>query len=111
MTKIETGHMARLPVMPALMRSTKEDTTMSIVDQTKVGVPMSMCTCGHTGDVKSEKRPNISQHVGIVGHGACVIPNCSCIQFTWKRHLSTEEREEFMNESLRQAMLKSKRRY
>ena len=49
--------------------------------------PMSICTCGHTGD-----GPN-SQHddrYGI-GHGACTVEGCNCKQFTWDRFIEEEK--------------------
>ena len=41
--------------------------------------PKSLCTCGHLGDGKD------SDHGGILGHGRCNVPGCSCAKFTWAR--------------------------
>ena len=38
----------------------------------------SLCTCGHVGD--GEDTP----HRGLIGHGACTVPGCSCLKFTWR---------------------------
>ena len=40
--------------------------------------PKSWCYCGHLGDGPG------SQHDGFNGHGACLVADCECIQFTWK---------------------------
>jgi hypothetical protein len=41
----------------------------------------SICLCGHTGDGKD------SDHAGLIGHGACCVPDCICRKFTWKRFI------------------------
>lgn len=48
--------------------------------------PMSVCTCGHTGDGRN------SQHYDTValGHGACKI--CTCKKFTWSRWIGLPEK-------------------
>lgn len=40
--------------------------------------PKSICKCGHEGDGLG------SDHAGLVGHGHCVVENCTCQKFTWK---------------------------
>lgn len=41
--------------------------------------PKSLCTCGHAGDGAR------SEHTGFGGHGACIIGDCACGQFSWSR--------------------------
>lgn len=49
----------------------------------------SFCTCGHLGDIRrdtpAEEVFSLSQHNGVVGHGACTVPGCPCKRFTWVR--------------------------
>lgn len=59
------------------------------IDET-VGV--SECLCGHVGDVPSgPKTLNMKkaekQHAGLLGHGACMVPGCTCQKFSWKKYL------------------------
>jgi hypothetical protein len=44
--------------------------------------PASICACGHTGDGMH------GEHGGGMfapGHGACLVPGCSCFRFRWER--------------------------
>lgn len=48
--------------------------------------PVGLCTCNHAqthhgNTTNYTDRPNAWR---IPGHGACVVGNCSCPQFTWK---------------------------
>jgi hypothetical protein len=45
--------------------------------------PKSICQCGHTGD--GEGSQHSSSGVWSAGHGACVVPGCSCLRFRWER--------------------------
>jgi hypothetical protein len=49
------------------------------------GNAKSFCKCGHLGDGagsahRNDYGPNLSP-----GHGACMLPDCPCTKFTWKR--------------------------
>jgi hypothetical protein len=49
--------------------------------------PASICACGHTGDGAG----SMHSDSGLLapGHGACVAPRCSCLQFRWDRFRMT----------------------
>ena len=55
--------------------------------------PMSICTCGHLGDVplKTDADGHVlpptefSPHTGINGHGQCCYRGCRCTQFTFAK--------------------------
>lgn len=57
--------------------------------------PVSVCTCGHTGDMSTlsvkSMDDNTSEHAGLFGHGHCKVPKCPCNKFTWGGH-----RKEFL---------------
>jgi hypothetical protein len=56
------------------------------------GNPMSVCTCGHTGDGgNSQHERGGFQH----GHGRCAVKGCNCPQFTWVRW--TDEAKNALN--------------
>jgi hypothetical protein len=54
-------------------------------------LPQSVCTCGHVGDGAN------SQHKATVaeGHGACMVRECKCKRFTWKRYMTLAEQMDY----------------
>ena len=56
--------------------------------------PRSRCTCGHVGD-----GPN-SQHLGLMGHGACSVKGCDCQKFTWSEFLGVENKRQRIKKDL-----------
>jgi len=49
----------------------------------KETAPASVCGCGHTSDGARSQHSNS----GLLapGHGACIVPGCSCLKFRWSR--------------------------
>jgi hypothetical protein len=43
--------------------------------------PKSICTCEHEGDGNASQHANNAQK----GHGACLVKDCPCLKFSWKR--------------------------
>lgn len=43
--------------------------------------PKSVCKCGHTGDGKDSNHGSMGYWAD--GHGACHVPHCACVKFTW----------------------------
>jgi len=41
----------------------------------------SICECGHSGDGSGSAH---GDRILGLGHGRCLVPGCSCTQFTWK---------------------------
>jgi len=41
----------------------------------------SVCLCGHRGDGSAAK------HAGLIGHGPCTVPGCTCPKFSWGRFI------------------------
>ena len=37
----------------------------------------SICLCAHRGD------GSVSEHDGVIRHGACLVPECGCEKFSW----------------------------
>jgi hypothetical protein len=48
----------------------------------------SICRCRHRGDGSA------SQHDGVIGHGACLVPGCGCEKFSWARFINEAKEEE-----------------
>ena len=44
-------------------------------------LPLSICTCGHTGDGANSNHVDLLQD----GSGSCRVPSCPCRQFTWAK--------------------------
>jgi len=55
--------------------------------QYKETAPASVCVCGHTGDGARSQHLNSGPQEAIwgAGHGACIVPSCSCLKFRWDR--------------------------
>lgn len=51
----------------------------------------SLCTCGHTGDLGVGDLALLSDHEGVIGHGACTVEGCSCAKFTWAGYVPALE--------------------
>lgn len=74
--------MKPVPVMHWIMEGyTIDETVEGILSNAMIPVlAPALCTCGHTGRAdESQHGPRYSP-----GHGSCLVPGCSCRQFTYE---------------------------